>query len=340
MQAARSLRMALAVASAALVVALGAAGCSDDAEPSAPDGSPIDAVHEVQDAFSAEDMATICNRLTLPAQKQAAEIAGGEPTSCVRDVRRAFFGPLHELSEADDPDVIKDVDRVGSTAAVTVRQDDGWTADVTLKLRDGTWKLAGFIGVPPPDRQTIEHNMRSHPFPVYDAEALRASDGAGTPCSDLSDWNHPKITGGCKLEVSAAKLPIWILTAFGDVELASCAVAYRVSVAPQAHTWTNRLVVRSGNQPACSRIALCRTEDNEPRPWKGRLVDQGDGSYLHHMYICLRTSVGMFVGDLVMRLVPQGDGWRVEPTDRGTAGVKLFGKLAVSGGLRLRESRL
>jgi hypothetical protein len=45
----------------------------------------------------------------------------------------------------------------------------------------------------------------------------------------------------------------------------------------------------------------------------------------------MRTCIGLFTGDFVVRLVRDDEGWRVKPTDMGATGFRIDGDLAVSG---------
>lgn len=326
MRRGRSLETMLVVAGLAVT----AVGCSSDDPPPEPSGPAATAVHTLQEAFASDDMAALCEQMTRPAQKQASEIAGGGSGTCERDLRAAFDVVADGGWDEDEQPAIARIEAQGPRATVIVEDDSGQKADIALVRSNGAWKLAGFFGVPPQEFGQLETVMRMRPFPLFDAKPVAGLDGAGAPCPGLHDREHPAITGGCSFEVGAADVPIRILTAFGRFKLADCSVNYRVSVAPQGHAWTSELALENEDRPQCSEIEQCRTDEREFRPWKGRFVKDGD-SYLHHMDLCLRTGIGLFAGDLVMRFVRQDDGWRVEPTDHGAPGFEIDGDLEVSG---------
>lgn len=331
MHGGRFLKAGLAVAGVAAV--LGAAGCSseDNGAPESRHPAAV-AVRELQQAFAARDMARICDRMTPTAQRQAGEVAHGTPTTCEKDLRRAFK-IIDEGGWGEDGEpVVTRTDASGSRATATIEHDDGWRADVELMRQDGVWKLAGFFGVPPREFDLFEDRLRRYSPREPGGQSIEVVDGAGEPCPSIRRSGQSEVAGGCVFEVSAASVPIRMLTPFGDFKFANCSVDYRVAVTPQGDTWTTSVAFENPDT-GCSDLNACVTEKDveKDQPWKGQLVSDGDGGYTHHTIMCLRTCIGLFAGDFFMRLTRDDEGWKVETSDEGSTGFKIDGDLKVTG---------
>jgi hypothetical protein len=358
MQSGRLSNAALAAA-AAFAMAVGAAGCSDDAEEpggaarpaattdaeaptpaatagveaSSPPSHPAAAtVRELQEAFAGDDTARICAQMTRGAQRQAGQIAEGKPTTCERDVRRVFAIVAAGGGWGKGaPPTVTAVDGIGDQARATIADETGWTATATLAKEGGVWKLAGFLGRPAEEFEQIEASLRRSPSPELGPEQIEMVDRDGDPCPDVSDKNHPEVTGGCTFTAAATGVAIRLLTPFGDFELAECSVDYRVSVAPPGHGWIHDVEFGGGQRDRCTEIEPCLTDDGEHRPWQTRIVGDGEGGHLQRVVICLRTPLGSFARHHVIRLARESDGWRAEPTNQGDAGFKIDGPLTIAG---------
>jgi hypothetical protein len=217
------------------------------------------------------------------------------------------------------PPTVTSVDGIGDQARATIVDGAGWTTTATFAKESGAWKLAGFLG-----------------RPAKEFEQIEMVDRDGDPCPDVSDWNHPKVTGGCSFTAAATDVAIRLLTPFGDVELADCSVDYRVSVAPPGHGWIHDVEFGGDQRNRCTEIEPCLTDDGEHRPWQTRIVGDGKGGHLQRVVICLRTPLGSFarhhvIRHHVIRLARENDGWRAEPTNQGDAGFKIDGPLTIAG---------
>lgn len=329
----RAYRVAATVV--ALTAVLTAVGCGGDGQD--PD-TPAVAIRELQAAFAAQDLAIICARLTPTARKQAGSVAHGFPTRCKRDVRRAL-GLVEEGGGWGRRPRVGRIRRNGDRATATLVHDGRWQADVPLEEDDGIWKLAGFFGTAPAKLKAIERTARARPFPPVDGRAVKAFDGDGRPCGELSETRYPFISGGCTFVVSGRDVPFRILTPFGDFKFGECMIDYRLSIGSDGRTWTQDWDVEGSSITGCSDIVDCRTPEGEWLPWKGRLSSDGKGGFLHRSQMCMRTCIGEFAGDFVTRLTRTDRGWRVEPTDEDATGFKVDGDLRVVSdkGLQIRR---
>ena len=324
----------LGLVAAGIAAALGVAGCSDDGEERPPESRhpAAAAVRELQAAFAARDMARICEQMTPTAQRQAGEVAHGTPTTCEKDLRRAFrIIDEGGWGESGEPIVTRAVVD-GPRATATVEHDEGWRANVELMRIDGVWKLAGFFGVPPKEFDLFEDRLRRYSPGEGGGQSVEVLDRDGEPCPPVRLSAQSKVAGGCVFEVTTGSVPIRMLTPFGDFRFANCSVDYRVTVSPEGDTWTTDAAFEKPNT-GCSDLNPCVTErdEEEEKPWQGKLVSDGDGGYVHHMILCLRTCIGLFAGDFFMRLDRDDEGWKVETSDEGATGFKIDGELAVSG---------
>lgn len=308
-----------------VAVLLSGAGCADDAELDV--RKPVAAtVAKLQNALAAKDWRTICRHLTRPAHVQAGSVAHGLPTVyCAPDVRRAFGI----------------VERGGgwrSARPAVTQIRGGWRADVPFVEYGGRWKLGGFFGATPASVEAIERTARRRPFPGERGRPIEAVDGRGRPCGDLDQSAYPEISGGCTFKVAARSAPIRMLTPFGDFKFSDCRISYRVSVDAAGRTWTDRWAAADIDRPGCSDVDPCKAGPFDLHPWKGRLTADPRGGYLHVMDMCMRTCIGSFTGQLVMRMTRQGGRWRARQTDDGASGFKIDGALAGAGdGFDLRD---
>lgn len=319
------------VAAVAGAIAL---GCSGDEEPRTEVQHPAAAaLVQLQDAFADRDSAEICRRMTAPAQKQAGELAHGSPTTCPQDVGRAFeiLSGESDWGGGEQPVVKRIASALGSRANAIVEDEDGWRAEVALARQDGAWKLAGFFGMPPAEFAQRERALQDRPVPGLQAEPAEALDGTGAGCPDVSDKHHPEVTGGCSLGFAADSVPIAVLSPFGEFGLGDCSVSYRASIARLGHGWLTDLEIDGEDEPRCSKIERCLTEENEPRPWTSRLVGNDDSGHFQLMEICLRTPAGLFAGEFALRLVREDDDWHAEPAARGVTGLRIGGELEMTG---------
>lgn len=336
---------------AACLVPLG--GCGDEPEqpPIAEPAHPLTRlVHELQEARADGDHRALCERMTRSARRQAGAIAHGEPTSCVRDVRRAL-GMIERGGgwEAGDPPRVVAVARRGPRRATATVTDDAWRAAVPFAREGGRWRLDGFFGVGADARRRAEAAAPRRPFPAAPRGAtVAARDSAGERCRDLSIGRYSptssdrylSVTGGCVVKLSADLEPIRMLTPFGAFEFSECRVDYRVSIDGDGRALVDdwEVVSRSPRvEDGCGDVNPCTVAGRYVyRPWKARLSADGDDDRRLRMDMCLRTCVGDFVGDYSIRLEPDDAGWKATPTDHGATGFLIDGDLDVGGGEDLR----
>jgi hypothetical protein len=311
-----------------VVVAATAAGCSDEGVPSAVRHPAASVVRELQDAFEAEDVAGICERMTLDAQDQAAAIAGDPRGSCVRDVQRAFQIVAEGWGDAEHPMVTR-VETRGLRADATVEDDEGWSAEVELAREAGSWKLDGFLGASLQESDELADDLRRLRFPERARLPIEVRQGSDEACPPVDLRDRTVVTGGCTFQVAGTDVPIRVLTLFGDLTFSDCSVDYRVATGPRGHALTTDMVFDDSGR-GCAGITPCLTERRQYLPWAGRLDPGRHSGYTHRMLMCLKTPVGLFAGEVVTRHMRGGAGWRVRPSNAGTAGFKIDGELTVS----------
>lgn len=318
----------------ATMLALGLSACggsedevTDSTAPVVGQGIPrqvdhpvADAIDGLQRAFLAGDYEAICAASTATAARHAGIAGHGEVTQCVRDVRRLFVmvQKIDGWRHIGMPRVI-DVEVDDADAVATVALDRRWQAQVPMSRENGRWMLSGMFGTPPPGARAAARAIERAEFPAKSGASVRVSDDSGGACTALSEDRYPRISGGCQMRLRSGVTPFTILTVFGDFELDRCSIDYSVSVDAQGRTWTEDFEVGGDNRSvACGDVNACYDYALEWLvPWRGRLYPAGDGTYLHRMDMCLRTCVGYFIGQLVVRLIPDEDGWRAEPVDGG-----------------------
>jgi hypothetical protein len=327
---------------AALAAAVAVAGCGDGSagrdeprsrsEPLSPAvrTSPTAAAGELYDAFASKDFTRICALLTESAKKQAGRMGHGTPTRCMKDVPRAL-----NMIEAGGgwkgsrrPRVI-DADGRGGRRIVTLASEDGWRARIPFEKVGGRWRLDGFFGTTPAELRLAERRARRVPFPAGPSPARVT--GAGKPCATVSTARFPRLTGGCLMRVSGEKVPVRILTPFGDFLFGECSISYAVRVDAEGRTWTSQFTTEGPEKSGCSDLNPCVVPGTYAyQPWKGRVTRQAGGGRLHRMDICMRTCVGQFVGELAMELDRTEGGWQVRPGSQGATGLRVDGALTVS----------
>jgi hypothetical protein len=300
------------------------------------------AVHDLRDRFDSDDFAGICVLMTQAAKLDAGKIAHLSPTTCARDVRRVFTMIRDGGGWLDGraPHVVSVRER-GSTAWATIWVD-GWRARIPFVRQGGRWRLDGFFGISSPRLKAIERAAPDAPFPPPGG-AVEVTDSDGAACGSTSDARYPKIAGGCVARVSSRLAGVEMLTPFGGFKFGDCSVNYRVRVDGEGRTWTDEWEVEGGMQSGCSDINPCVKERTatfyDRLPWKGRIRPDGKGGFRHHMDMCLRTCVGMFVGEYVVRLEHGEDGWKVAPEDGDATGFRFTDALPiVDGDLQLRAA--
>lgn len=311
-------------------LSLGTVGCGsspDDDRPPTGRTVPI-AVAELQDAFDSDDFAAICALMTPSAMRQAGNIGHGDPTACPRDVERviAMIDKSDGWEGSSTPRVAASDGR-GDRRVATVEVSDGWRAELPFAHQRGRWRLDGFFGMTPSRLKQAEAAARQMPFPSANGEPVTVVDDAGRPCTDVSTRRFPRLSGGCTIEVAGDRVPMRVLTGFGDFAFDRCSVRYTIRSDSQGRAWMDELEVDGPDEGGCGDVNQCVVPGTFTfQPWKGRLRADGPNRFVHRMSMCLRTCVGLFVGPLETRLVRDGDRWRVEPLP-GSTGFRMYGPL-------------
>jgi hypothetical protein len=327
----------------AVAMLLGLAGCGGTSGGDPPLGSSVaGTVRELQGAFADEEFDGICALMTRSAQRQAGNIAHKDPTTCARDVERVIgMIDRHGGWEGSEPPRVVGAVGDGDRRTATLEAKDGWRADVPFERERAKWKVDALFGISQRQQQSAEKAMRNTPFPAADADRVQARTLTGKPCPPLRVVSYPRVSGGCVLYLVSESEPVRMLTSFGDFKFSDCVIDYKIRVGPGGRTWIDRWEISGTSQSGCSDINPCvmSLSNVTYQPWKGRLRADGRGGFIHQVRMCMRTCVGLFVGDWVTRFESYGDAWRVTPTRDGATGFLIDGQMpAVGEGLQLSAS--
>jgi hypothetical protein len=294
-----------------------------------------EAIDDLQRAFASKDYTALCAGVTQAAAKQAGTAGHGTPTTCRRNVRRLFrmIEKGNGWRHVGAPRVTS-VKVDGRAAMATVALDERWQARIPLAREAGRWRLSGLFGASPRQARQTMADIADADFPPAGGEPVRVVDGEGRPCPVLSETKFPSVSGGCRIDLSSAIMPLTILTPFGDFQFSRCSFDYHVHVDATGRTWNTDFQVNGDTKSAaCGDVNECYDlQAMALIPWRGRIVPDGNGQYLHRVDMCLATCVGNFIGELVVRLSHDDRGWRGEPVDgSGNSGFRFDGPLAVKG---------
>ncbi len=327
----RTRRSLAALAISLAMLAGTSCGTDSSDEPDEPRHALTAAVHELQAAFDEEDMPAICRLMTKPAQVQAGNMGHGDPSRCERDVARVF-GMIRKGGGwiGDQPPKVTAVEVEGDRGIATV-SSSGRSADVAFLREDGSWKLESLFGVPRHRAEAAVRSMASAPFPGGEEAGAEVWTGSHNPCTDVSAERFPRVSGGCQVEVaSSGRIPLVVLSVFGDFKFDDCAINYRFAVDADGHAWADSLVVQGVDPSACGDVTSCAEKGAlKSTPWKGRIRRERGGAFVHDMTVCLETCVGAFTGQVAMRLERHGAGWRAEPAQMNRSGFQLDGALII-----------
>jgi hypothetical protein len=302
------------------------------------------ALTELQNAFAADDVKSICVLMTRAAQVDVGHTGHKQPTTCARDMKR-LIGMIDGgggWKDSEPPKLVR-VRGAGHRRIATIRDGDGWRADVPFAKDAGKWKLAAFVGTMKTALEQRERHISRVTFPASAGDPVQATDADGTPCppirltrnlrlpSSALDY-YPHAAGGCLMDVkSDGRLPVRMLSPFGEFKFDDCSLEFRVRVGPDGRTWTEDWQGDGPDKGGCADLIDCISPASAAinPPWKGRLEPAGAGRFTHRMRMCLRTCVGFFVGDWITTLRADGDGWRVDPTGGGVTGFRMDGRFDV-----------
>lgn len=364
-----------------VLVALAAAtlagtSCGDDEEPSAgtearnerpskttatdeldvPQTPAVESPHPVtsnikrlRQAFLDDDVAGLCELMTKSAKVGAGTAVHSTPTTCTRDVRR-LFNTIEKGNgwEYKGQPRVTGLSLDGNDATVLMSLGQA-LAEVPMAKVDGQWKLDSFFGTRREHARRFAATARGRPFPAaVPADALgdttvKVRDAAGSPCPALSDQEFPQVSGGCEVH-AASSIPaqLAVLTPLGYFAFEKCSISYRVLADRAGRTWTDTFDATGHPDSACGDVNACFDKDGTLVPWKGRLRSDGEGGFIHRMNACVNTCVGSFTGDLVIRMRPQGKGWRAEPVNGGgQTGFRFAGPLTMpANGVELEGAEI
>jgi hypothetical protein len=301
------------------------------------------AIDRLQQAFADNDYRGLCSGMTSAAAHQAGEAGHGRGTTCERDVRR-LLGMIRKGGGWRHPGAprVTAVDEDGSKAVVTVALDQHWKARVPMTRQAGRWRLSGMFGSSRPSARRAAAGIAIAEFPPPGSRAIAVTGAGGSPCPELSEGQYPRTSGGCSIRVTTgSRIPLNVLTAFGDFRFDQCAIAFRVRVDASGRTWTDKFdALDDPRSVACGDVNSCYDFEREwPAPWRGRIYPDGRGGFLHRIDMCLQTCVGNFIGKLTMRLERDDNGWRATPVDGGgSAGFRFDSPFGVEGELDIEPA--
>jgi|GEM_PF-2451249 len=304
------------------------------------------ALTELQNAFAADDEKSVCALMTRSAQIEVGRTGHNQATTCTRDLKR-LIGMIDGGGgwEDGEPPKLVGVTGDGDRRTAVLQDSDGWRAAVPFVEDRGRWKLAAFVGIGRSALEERERRISDVTFPAAAGGTVKAADADGKPCPPIrltrnlrsppSALDHyPHAAGGCVIDVkSDGRLPVRMLSAFGEFKFDDCSLEYRVRVGPDGRTWTEGWQGDGPDKGGCADLIDCISPASAAvnPPWRGRLAPAGGGQYTHRMRMCLRTCVGFFVGDWITELRVDGEGWHVDPTDGGATGFRMDGRFDAGG---------
>jgi hypothetical protein len=311
----------------------GVAGCGE--ERLADDRAATRAVVQLQRAFAAGDLGALCARMTPAARRQAARFAHGRRASCPSDLHEALAIAMPAaVRETRPPPRVDSAEVDGDRAVVSATAQAGGAFDVPLARRGGRWRLDAFLGTAPNIAKATTADLREQSFPeAGDAAAVRVSQ-AGIACFPLSDDAFPRIDNGCGAMARGRGVRLLIDTPFGRYDFGSCDIGYSVSIGPTGRAWMHGVTLTAAANNGCADVGVCRDEEGNQLPWKGRIVARPGDRFEHLIDACFDTCVGFYVWRLALGISRTDGAWRVT-ADRarvGRSGLLLDGHLALGPG--------
>jgi hypothetical protein len=329
----------LALASSVMACGSQSAGKSGDQPlPTSVTTSVRAAASELQRAFHAGDYENVCALLTPTAQAQAGKVDDGEPTTCIRDVKRSArsIASTGGWSLGRRPRVA-DVTGEGDKRWVTFETESGRRATAPFVRQAGRWRLASYWGATSSAlRQVVRTGVRPPVAPVGE-RAVEVTRG-GRRCPSVRLRKPATLSGGCIMRAWTTREPVRALTPFGELKVGECQMNFKSRVMGNGRTWVENvesarpwsedyMEAAPPDVRRCSTLHSCHMPGNRGLtvswPWRGRLTARADGEITYRVAACIQSSVGAFVGDLVMRLAGAGAQGHLDPADEDTTGFRV-----------------
>jgi hypothetical protein len=294
-------------------------------------------VERLQNAFADRDMREICRSLSSSAKVQAGTFAeaalGGQP--CPEILAKAFSVVQQSggWKGARTP-AVDGVSGRGSTRLATLELD-GWQGDIPFTKEAGRWKLDGFFGASLQRVKKTEAEAWSQPFPQPQSR-LSVRDATGRPCPPFTvSKKNMRVTGGCTVEARGERLPIKMMTPFGDLLFGLCSVTFTLRVDSTGRALLDGFNMEGGLDDAsasCGDVSACSAPDGRGEtPWKAQISEEEGEDYAYRADVCIWTCVGSFVGPMDLRVRAGRDGRKALVFGTRRAGIKIGGLIPLDG---------
>jgi len=289
-----------------------------------PQAEVREAYGTVVERFDAGDHDGVCKRLTAAARARATGSS---------DVRRC--GARLGRILAEDRRTTSRV-RPKRRALLAVRAADGRaTATIAMSRRiPGTVPLVAEDGVWRLDSLTVRPSISKSRWAPATAQTKSFSDlrealGRLGLCVPLDeDGLAGQGTGGCLIDLASPSVPVIVLTAVGDFELARCRASFRLYF--DSVNIIGYDAAFSGNG-FCDRVRTCRREGRSDDHWSGSRIPSATGSVALRLGICVGTPAGRAEGEQTIELARRRDRWWGHPADYpvGESSIQLGGRWTV-----------
>jgi hypothetical protein len=138
-------------------------------------------------------------------------------------------------------------------------------------------------------------------------DVSRATPARCMPAVDVPDVTSPD--GRCQLEEATQDVELSVLTAFGEVHLATCSIYRNVAVAGDGTVASSSFTVVGGR--GCDSVTTCRggRYGFTPVRMPGRLYLDGAGRVHRVLDVCFDSALGRFRGRVDVTLHREGGEW-------------------------------